>query len=371
MNSLSANGQPFSIGNPMPVTVVGQVIAAAQRANALVNRDQIGGAGISVAVGEAQTAATVARVVASAQEAADLAKQANTPEKVQALKLAGEAITNISDVINNKTNPAVSKLGESSALTAEQIAANRKTAEIEGGPTKKPQRDKLFDAALTKEGLAGDFQSGFQSALMNPFKKSSWGDAGMGFLKDIQARAAHDLSSMLTGSLFGTRDKDTGKLSGGLLSSLFGSLFGKHGGGWGSFNPGFPGAPGSASGGGSLLSRLFGSLFGGGRASGGDVSGGRFYMFGEHGPELGYIGAGASGHIYNASQTRGMMSGGRSQRFIFVDSERAAEEHFNASDETLIYRLAAIKNAWPASTDTDSIFSHEKHHRISAERRSE
>jgi tape measure domain-containing protein len=200
---------------------------------------------------------------------------------------------------------------------------------IKGGGKKKAKKDKLFDAALTKEGIAGDFQGNLQSAFMNPFSKKGWAGAGMGLLQDIQGRAAHDLSSMFTGMLFGNRSED-GKLSGGLLSSLFGSLFGgggKEGGG--------------AGGGiGGLFKSLFGSIFGGGRASGGGVEGGHLYMFGEHGPELGYIGAGASGHIYNNRETRGMMSGRQqAQRFIFVDDERAAEEHYNASDKNLMYRI--------------------------------
>lgn len=149
---------------------------------------------------------------------------------------------------------------------------------------KKKKKDKLFDPAFTREGIAGDFQGGLQglfSGLGWEKPGSLAKQFGLGLLRDIQGRIAHDLSAQITGALFGNRGED-GKLTGGLFG----------GGGFG-----------------SLFSKLFGGLFGGFRASGGPVAGGRFYMFGERGPELGFIGPGSSGHVYNNQQTRQMIGG--------------------------------------------------------------
>ena len=239
-------------------------------------------------------------------------------------------------------------LTDSTTAAAVGVGSIKDQIESEFGPAivpgkeKKSKKDKLFDPALTREGIAGDFQSGLQGALMDPFKKSSWGGFGMGLLRDIQGRAAHDLSSSITGLLFGSRDKEGGGLSGGLLSSLFGSFFGggkKSSGGTGSLLAGALGgsSSGGSSSGGGFLSKLLGTLFGGGRASGGSISSDRFYMVGEHGPEL--FAPGMGGHVYNHRETRSMMSGSQPQRFIFVDDERAAEEHFNASDRNLMFRI--------------------------------
>jgi tape measure domain-containing protein len=214
---------------------------------------------------------------------------------------------------------------------------------------KKKKRDKLFGEALTWEGAAGDFQGGLQSALMDPFKKESWGNFGMGFLKDIQGRAAHDLSSSITQLLFGGR-KDPNDPSSGLTGGLFGSLFGGFLGGskkgWGDFKlPSIGGVDAGSGGGGfgGFFAKLFGSIFGGFRESGGGMSAGRFYVAGERGPEI----VAGPGHVYNASQTRQMMSGGgggREQRFIFVDSEREAQRHRSARADNFIMQWRANRH---------------------------
>jgi hypothetical protein len=107
-----------------------------------------------------------------------------------------------------------------------------------------------------------------------------------------------------------------------------------------SFGPkaasGAPTETAGSAGGGGFLSGVLGKLFGGFRASGGSMSSGSFYVAGEHGPEL----ISGPGHVHNASQTRSMMGGGsQPQRFIFVDDQRAAQEHFNASDRNFLYKV--------------------------------
>jgi tape measure domain-containing protein len=247
------------------------------------------------------------------------------------------------ELLGESATAAAKNLG---GLTEEEIAAKRAEALGDGNKKKKAKRDKLFDAALTKEGIAGDFQGNLQGMLGGDLWKGKFlkdhllGGFLMPMLKDMQNRAGHDLSSMLTGALFGGRGED-GKLSGGLLSSLLGGLFGGGGGGKAGGTGGLlagalGGSAGGGNSGGGFLSKLFGSLFGGFRASGGDTLAGRFYVAGERGPEL----IAGPGHVYNASQTQQMMSGGPSrQQFVFVDDERAAQEHYNASDRVLMYRI--------------------------------
>lgn len=164
----------------------------------------------------------------------------------------------------------------------EQIEADFGPA-IKAGKAKKGKRDKLFDAAFTKEGVAGDFESGFTSLLSglgHDKPMSLLKQFGLGMLQDIQGRISHDISAQLTGAIFGGRGED-GKLTGGLFG-------------------------GAGNGSGGLLSSIFGKLFGGFRASGGSMSSGRFYVAGENGPEL----ISGPGHVYNSSQTHGMMAGG-------------------------------------------------------------
>ena len=174
-----------------------------------------------------------------------------------------------------------------------EIAKLRAEAIVEGKAKKK--RDPLFDAAFTREGLAGDFQGNLSSLLggIGWEKTSSLGKQALfGLIRDAQGRLAHDFSSMITGALFGSRGED-GKLTGGLF------------------------------GGGNWLSGIFGKLFGGFRASGGSMSPGRFYMAGENGPEL----IAGPGHVYNAGQTREMMSrGGGDTHVMLALGDRAVAD---------------------------------------------
>jgi tape measure domain-containing protein len=342
-----ANGAPVTATNPMPVTMTGltdkklldDFNATQLTATAVKNSDAVMQAGTAIANSNAVTLA--GQAVKNSTDAMREGMIAAGRSKEEADKLIA-ATDKKTSVTETRAIPGLEKLGDTAALTAEQIAANQKLSDLEGGPAKKKKRDRLFDAALTKEGFAGDFQGGLQSALMDPFKKESWGNFGMGFLKDIQGRAAHDLSSSITQLLFGGR-KDPNDPSSGLTGGLFGSLFGGFLGGskkgWGDFKlPSIGGVDAGSGGGGfgGFFAKLLGSIFGGFRASGGDTLAGRFYVAGEHGPEL----IAGPGHVYNASQTRQMTSGGSSrQQFIFVDDERAAQEHFNASDRALMFRI--------------------------------
>lgn len=201
---------------------------------------------------------------------------------------ASEAVKRLVDGVKDFSTASadsvvgVEKLGQSATLTAEQIEANRKLAEMDG-PAKKRKRDPLFDSAFTREGIAGDFHGGLSSLLGNlPFehnKGSLAKQALYGFARDAWGRMAHDMSSQITGAIFGGRGED-GKLTGG--------LFGGSG-----FNLG------------GIFSKLFGGLFGGFRAGGGSMSPGRFYVAGENGPEL----ISGPGYVHNNRETRSMMSG--------------------------------------------------------------
>jgi muramidase (phage lysozyme) len=199
---------------------------------------------------------------------------------------------------------------EAAAGTLEQT-----TPVLMAAKEKASKRDR---AALTMGGISSDFQGNLQGALMNPFSKKSWANAGMGLLQDIQGRAAHDLSSQLTGMLFGT-EKD-GKMGGGLLSKLFGGLFG---------GGGKSGGGGAASGIGGFFKSLFGGFF----ASGGDVSPGRFFVAGEQGPELIWSGRGGASVTPNHAMRSERQ---REQRFIFVDSEREAQRHRSSRSENFV-----------------------------------
>jgi muramidase (phage lysozyme) len=194
-------------------------------------------------------------------------------------------------------------LGESAATTAknlgglseEEIAAKRAEA-LSAEGKKKAKRNKLSDPLFTPEGVAGDFQGGLQGLLsgLGWEKPTSLAKQfGISLLRDIQGRMAHDMSSMITGAIFGNRGED-GKLSGGLFGGKGFDL-------------------------GSIFSKLFGGLFGGGRASGGGMSAGRFYMAGEHGPEL----VAGPGYVHNNRETRQMVGGGYDpQNIIFAIGDR-------------------------------------------------
>lgn len=73
---------------------------------------------------------------------------------------------------------------------------------------------------------------------------------------------------------------------------------------------------------GGILGSIF-SAFGGGKAGGGDIDSGHFYLTGEHGPE---IISGVNGHVFNAGQSASMMGGGGGAHY-FIDARGA-----NAAD---------------------------------------
>jgi muramidase (phage lysozyme) len=181
-------------------------------------------------------------------------------------------------------------------MTDAEIAAKR--AESLGSGKRKAHRNKQFDPMFTWEGAAGDFGGGLQSLLagLGWEKPTSLAKQfGTGLLKDIQGRLAHDFSAMITGSLFGFPKGGTGDDANKLV------------GGW--------------------FSKLFGSLFGGARASGGPMLPGRFYLAGEHGQEL----IAGPGHVYNARETRQMMSGGGTDTHVYLAlGDRAIDEMNNS-----------------------------------------
>jgi hypothetical protein len=157
--------------------------------------------------------------------------------------------------------------------------------------------------ALSREGFATDFQAqlqGLLSGIGTDTLGSLFSQAVRSILSDIQARAATDLSQMITGGLFGKSDGNGGGLKGGLLSSIFGALFsGLFGGGAkiGKVGTGI----GAAGLGGIGLGMVPG------RASGGPVSSGGLYMVGEQGPEL-FV-PGSAGSIIPNSRNRGTTRG--------------------------------------------------------------
>lgn len=294
-----ANGASASITNPMPVTIVAGVIAATGQAAAMAGPS--GQAGLIGSNAQALQAVTAAQQAITAAGVTNLAKQvqdvANNPEAVKGMKLATEATQGVEAALN-KAVPAIEKLGGAAELTAEQIAANRKLSDLQA-PTS-TAATAAREKSLTWGNAAGDFQGGLQGLLAN----LGWQPAGslgkqflLGMVQNIQGRLASDFSEMITGSLFGNIKTQGGPMTGGLLQ------------------------------------RLFGGLFGGGRASGGSVSAGRLYMVGEQGPELLAMG-GSGGHVYNQSQTRGMMGGGEQRTIVaFGDREigRATEAYGNTS----------------------------------------
>ena len=185
-----------------------------------------------------------------------------------------------------KAVPSLAKLGETAAMTAQEIEANRKLSKegLDPNTGKKKKKDKLFDAAFTRSGVAGDFEGGLTGFLSGLGWEKPGGLAkqfGLGLLKDVQGRLSHDFSAMITGALFGGRGGPDQPMTGGILSKLFGSLFGGH------------------------------------RASGGGMSAGRMYIAGENGPEA--IMMGQNGYAYNARETRGMMGGGDGRQEISIN----------------------------------------------------
>src|SRR6266498_5738699 len=310
ISTFSANGLPFSIGNPMPVTVVGQVIAAASAAQSIAAANGATGSLASGAnvINTAGQVNTLAEVVKIAQGAQTLA---NDPKAREAVKAADEVVKFTDSVV--KATPALQKLGETSQLTAAQIEENKKQSDLDDKDAQKKGRraNKLIDPVFTTEGVAGDFHGGLQSLLagLGHDKPLSLGKQFLfGLLQDVQGRLANDMSTMITDSLFGGLDQTSGKRAGGLF------------GGKGGFDLS------------KIFSSLFGGLFGGHRASGGGMTAGRMYVAGEHGQEL--IMMGQNGYAYNARETRGMMSGRGEERITFALGDRAVAEAIEAHRTT-------------------------------------
>jgi len=310
ISTFSANGLPFSIGNPMPVTVVGQVIAAASAAQSIAAANGATGSLASGAnvINTAGQVNTLAEVVKIAQDAQTLA---NDPKAREAVKAADEVVKFTDSVV--KATPALQKLGETSQLTAAQIEENKKQSDLDDKDAQKKGRraNKLIDPVFTTEGVAGDFHGGLQSLLagLGHDKPLSLGKQFLfGLLQDVQGRLANDMSTMITDSLFGGLDQTSGKRAGGLF------------GGKGGFDLS------------KIFSSLFGGLFGGHRASGGGMTAGRMYVAGEHGQEL--IMMGQNGYAYNARETRGMMSGRGEERITFALGDRAVAEAIEAHRTT-------------------------------------
>jgi tape measure domain-containing protein len=302
----SVNGAPITNTNPMPVSIIGFVGENIKRGAQIVGDSYVGenikrGARIVAGTESESIEEQKRRAAALGQQAVDQATQIMNAARLgkeaveqskgvirDELRMRGrteEEIEKFFTVTNDKVVPGLEKLGETAQLTAEQIDANRKLAELEGA-AKKKKRDPLFDAAFTREGIAGDFHGGLSSLLGNLGWGGSAKDLGKQFLfnfaRDAQARIGHDISSMLTGSIFGQRGED-GNLTGGLFGSSGFSL-------------------------GSIFSKLFGGLFGGFRAGGGSMSARRFYVAGENGREL----IAGPGHVYNNRETEQIMGGGGS-----------------------------------------------------------
>lgn len=240
------------------------------------------------------------------------------------LEMLGESATAAAGGLGSISVAAFSASSkEGGGLSDAEIAAMR--AEALSAGQRKKKRDKLFDSTLTREGVAGDFHGGLSNLLgsLGWEQPGSLGrQFGLGLLKDIQARWAHDLSSSITGMLFGGRGED-GSLSGGFMDKMLGRS-------WGNFDPGFPGSPSnSKGGGGGFLSSIFGKLFGGFRESGGGMQSGRFYVAGENGPEI----VTGPGYVHNASQTRSMMSGGDTHVMLAIGDRAVADmnDHYLGS----------------------------------------
>ena len=283
MGALGA-GKHFSVNGAVPVTIVGGSAVSPMSGDQLL-KDH-------AAVMAAAQALKMADEIGKKGIGDKLLKDANaTMAGADAIRM-GQSLMEQAKVTEEKAIPGLEKLGQTATLTAEQIDANRKLAEMEGKATKK-KRDPLFDAAWTREGLAGDFHGGLSSLFGNlGWEKGGIKSLGKQFLynlaRDAQSRIGHDISSMITGSIFGTRGED-GKLSGGLFGGKSFDL-------------------------GGIFSKIFGGLFGGFRASGGMMSAGRFYVAGENGPEL----VSGPGYVHSNRESQRMMTSGYDPSYTIV-----------------------------------------------------
>jgi SLT domain-containing protein len=302
--------------NPMPVAIVSAGL----------------GAGLGINSISSLVSGTTSGSVP--QKMADLA--ATTTKLAEQLPVITHSM---SDMLNLMPSPSFSAAGARAAADAvEGVDAGARNIDRimkanDARGASRPQRDRLFDPALTRSGIAGDFQGGLQGLLSGLGHSSPKGllkNFGLGLLKDVQGRAAHDLSSSITGGLFGNRKDANSPMSGGLLSGLFGGLFGGKGGT----------TPGASAGGGGFLSKLFGSLFGGGRATGGWLDPNKFHLVGERGPEL--LGPGSAGKVTTNNDLAKMIGqqdsapAAKPQHFIFVDSESEAQRHRSAKADNFI-----------------------------------
>lgn len=166
---------------------------------------------------------------------------------------------------------------EDSALRAKEIADLETIQELQSAGYEKgtaeyeaeyKRRSALKEAAAALGGDGGGagqiytaFRDGLGGVLMagtNGFK--SMGDAASNFLKQL---AQMTVQTYLLGPLFNILLGKSGTSGGGLLGGLFSSLTG--------------------------------GLFGGGKASGGQIDPGKFYVVGENGPEI--MGPGVAGHV--------------------------------------------------------------------------
>lgn len=120
---------------------------------------------------------------------------------------------------------------------------------------------------LSQQG-ARNIQGAFADFLFDPAKK---GFAGLvtDFAHALQRMLAEAAATDLFRALFGA-DREGNSGLGGILGAFLGGLFGLGGG---------------SGGGGTVPAESTGPVYGGGRASGGPIDAGKWYIAGEHGPE--------------------------------------------------------------------------------------
>ena len=309
----SVNGQlAVTKSNPMPVEVV------ASGPSIYVNPGY-NDPGLSNQIGSARNAYAARRSFAGAGAGSAGPQILNDPVPVmvdvaatlQPLSKGFEDIYKTTSIMPKPLIDANKALKEHSDIL-DEMARLRLDAIKE--PTNK-KKDKLFGPTFTRFGVAEDFHGGLTSLLGNMgWEKptSLLKEFGIGMLRNLQGRMAQDVSSLITGSIFGTRDQG-GVMGGGLFDKLLGRS-------WGNFNPGYPGSPGKSGGGfgfGSIfggIGNFFGKLFGGFRASGGGMQAGRFYVAGENGPEI----VTGPGYVHNNRDSRSMMGGGYDPSYTIV-----------------------------------------------------
>jgi muramidase (phage lysozyme) len=326
--SMAIGGSPVTASNPVPVQIIdaGNAVPINLRTGMPV-RDQLGGAhALLPDVIRTITAGPTGKQALAwgGSVSADLpALIKDLPSLAEGMTLVKKPLQELVDV--NKTLADSAQAGTDAfkqviAEFGEPYKGANGKKDKHGNPLG-AVKERSFETAFTREGMAGDFTSGMQGLLSGlGWEKpgSLFKQFGVGMIKDIQGRLAHDMSSMITESIFGTMNKETHKMEGGLFGGKGFDL-------------------------GAIFSKLFGSIFGGHRASGGSMSSGRLYIAGENGPEAIYMG-GSSGYAYNNQQTRGMMGGGE-QRTIVAFGDRAIGEAVEAHGMSGRGRRARIMHA--------------------------